>query len=173
MQNQGRVEGVEEFERTLLEFGRAIEFDAVREAEDAAAAAVVRVIEANAPRDKGDLAKAIDIVESTDRRALTKGARRRLLVGPNKKMGFYGFWLDTGWKHPTGPREKKQTRRGRQYTTGRRARQNGRAHSQQGVSGFVQVRPRYWFTKLAPQMQSAARNAGMRVLRNYASRLTK
>ncbi|MFA5388063.1 MAG: HK97 gp10 family phage protein [Candidatus Paceibacterota bacterium] len=172
MQNQGKVEGLEEFERTLNEFARVMGIDALREAEDAAANAVVRVIQSNTPRQSGDLANAIEIVESTDRRALSKGARRRLLVGPNKKMGFHGFWVDQGWKHPKGPRQVKSTRRGRQFTTGRLARANGRAHSQQGVSGYVKVRARYWFTKLAPQMQSAARTAGTRVLQSYAKKFT-
>jgi hypothetical protein len=172
MQNQGRVEGLEEFERTLNEFARAIEFDALREAENAAAQAVIRIIQANTPRASGDLAGAIEVIESSDRRALSKGARRRLLVGPNKKMGFHGYWIDRGWKHPKGPRERKQTRRGRSFTTGRLTRANGRVHSQQGISGYVQVRPRYWFTKLAPQMLSAAHTAGMRVLQSYSKKLT-
>ena len=90
-----------------------------------------------------------------------KNPRRRLLIGPTKKKGFYGFFLDKGWRHPLGPRVTLSTRRGKVFTTGRRARPAyGNTHSQRGVSGYRTIPPGYWFTKLAPAMESAARNAG-------------
>lgn len=172
MQNPGRVEGLAEFEAQLNELARVIGIDALREAEDTAAEAIVRVIEAATPKETGILAGSIEVIERKNRRALTRTSRA-LLIGPNKEQGYYGFWIDKGWKHPVGRRETKYTRKGRKFVTGRRARPNGWTHSQQGVKGVKRISGTKWFSRLSPSLISVGKSAGMTVLLRYAKRYSK
>src|SRR3990172_6169575 len=88
--------------------------EAVRASEDAAAQVYQQAIKAAAPRKTGQLARSVEIFESVNRKALTGDARRRLLVGPSKRRGFYGYFIDRGW-NATG-RAKRRVGR----TSGRR-----------------------------------------------------
>jgi hypothetical protein len=160
------MKGFENLKREVAGFAKAVQENALVACEDAAAKSVVAIIRGAAPRDTGDLAKSIRVVESKDKKALVGGGRRRLLIGPTRKKGFedYGYLVDHGWKHPKGPRVIMKTRRGRTIVTGRRARgASGGTHSQRGVQGFNQVAGTSWFTNLAPRMESAARAAGIAV----------
>jgi hypothetical protein len=168
------MKGFEDLKRDVEAFARAVQDEALKEAEDAAARAVVKIVEAAAPRESGALAASVEAVESHDRRQLTGDTRRRLLIGPTKKKGFYGFFLDKGWKHPKGPRVTLQTRRGRSFTTGRRQRSaHGNTHSQRGVSGYRQITGTKWFSRLAPNMESAARSAGEAAFASKINRIAK
>jgi hypothetical protein len=163
------MKGFEDLKRDVEAFAQAIQDEALKEAEDAAAHAIVEMVEAAAPRRSGDLARSVEIVESHDRRQLAGDTRRRLLVGPTKRKGYYGFFLDKGWRHPIGPRARLSTRREKAFLTGRLARSaSGNTHSQRGVSGSRTISPRYWFTRLTPAMESAARSAGEKA---FASRI--
>ena len=62
---------------------------ALQAAEDAAAQVVRQAVESAAPRKSGQLAGSITVFEGIDRKALSGSPRRRLLVGPAKKKGFY------------------------------------------------------------------------------------
>jgi hypothetical protein len=50
-----------------------------------------------APRKSGQLQSSVRIFEGIDRKALTGSIRRRLLIGPEKRKGFYGYFVDVGW----------------------------------------------------------------------------
>ncbi len=155
------MKGFEDLKRDIERVSKIVRDEALTAAEKAAADAVVKIVEAAAPRQTGELAGSVKIVESRDRQQMTGNPRRRLLIGPTKKKGYYGFFLDKGWRHPIGPRVTLSTGRGKVFTTGRLARpSSGNTHSQRGVSGYKTIPPGYWFTKLAPAMESTARNAG-------------
>ena len=91
------VKGLEELRRNAERLGKAIAEDAVTAAEDAAAAVVKSAVEAAAPRKSGQLESSVRIFEGIDRRALSGSIRRRLLIGPEKRKGFYGYFVDVGW----------------------------------------------------------------------------
>jgi hypothetical protein len=105
------MKGFEQLRRDAERFGKAVADEALKAAEDAAAEAAKSVIESAAPRKSGQLAGSVSIVESHDKSALTGETRRRLLVGPTKKKGFYGFFLDKGWRH-AGRAGRKGTKAG-------------------------------------------------------------
>jgi hypothetical protein len=168
------MKGFEDMKRDVEAFARAVQDEALKGAEDAAAVVIVKMVEAAAPRDSGDLARSVEIVESHDRRQLTGDTRRRLLIGPTKRKGFYGYFIDKGWKHPKGPRVKLQTQRGRAFTTGRRQRPAyGNTHSQRGVSGYTKVTGTKWFSSLASRMESTARAAGEAAFESKVNRIVK
>jgi hypothetical protein len=168
------MKGFEDLKRDVEAFARTVQDEALKEAEDAAAQAIVKMVEIAAPRDSGDLARSVEIVESHDRRQLTGDTRRRLLIGPTKKKGFYGFFLDKGWKHPIGPRITLSTRRGRVFTTGRRARAGYRnTHSRRGVSGYRTIPGTKWFSNLTPRLESAARAAGETAFTNKVNQIVR
>jgi len=54
-------------------------------------------VESAAPRKAGQLESSVRVFEGVDRKALTGSVRRRLLIGPEKRKGFYGYFLDAGW----------------------------------------------------------------------------
>jgi HK97 gp10 family phage protein len=71
---------------------------AVKAAEDAAARVIKEAVEASAPRRTGRLTGSIIAYESVDRKALAGSGRKRLLVGPEKSKGFYGYFYNFGRK---------------------------------------------------------------------------
>jgi hypothetical protein len=100
-------------------------------AEDAAAQVVRQAVESAAPRKTGQLAGSIDVFEGVDRKALTGSPRRRLLIGPGKKKGFYGFFLQKGWVWSKGRRKRTAS---------------GNTHSQSGpTEGSHRIPPHPWF----------------------------
>jgi len=91
------LKGFEELRRNAERLGKAIAEEAVTAAEDAAAKVVRAAVESAAPRKSGQLGSSVRVFEGVDRKALTGSARRRLLIGPEKRKGFYGYFLDVGW----------------------------------------------------------------------------
>jgi HK97 gp10 family phage protein len=89
---------MEQLRRNTSKLTDEIFAQALNAAEDAAAEVFKAALRAAAPRgESGDLEKSIVIYEARDRRALFRGtARRRLLVGPGKRKGFYGYFLEYG-----------------------------------------------------------------------------
>jgi hypothetical protein len=119
----------------LYEMLRDVSKVAVVAAEDAAAKVYRDAARAAAPVGKGQLRRSIKIVEGKLRGTLSMGVglstRGRLFVGPEKRTGFYGFFLEKGHK-VSGPRRIKRGR-------------SGSTHSQAGsaATGTVDARP--WF----------------------------
>ena len=91
------IRGFEELRRNAERLGKAIAEEAVTAAEDAAASVVKSAVESAAPRKSGQLESSVRVFEGVDRKALTGNIRRRLLIGPEKRKGFYGYFLDVGW----------------------------------------------------------------------------
>jgi HK97 gp10 family phage protein len=71
---------------------------AIQAAEDATALVIRQAVEASAPRRTGQLASSIIVHESVNRKALTGSAHKRLLIGPGKRKGFYGYFYNFGRK---------------------------------------------------------------------------
>jgi len=87
----------EEFD-ALIKLMRATSEEAVPFAENAAAKVYKDAAIAAAPRRTGQLAASIKIIEGRRLRTLTGETRRRLFVGPEKRKGYYGYWLEKGRK---------------------------------------------------------------------------
>jgi len=142
----------------LIKLLRATSTEAVPAAEDAAAIVYRDAARAAAPRKTGQLAASIKVIEGRPITGTLMGeTRKRLFAGPEKKKGYYGYWLEHGWKHPIGPRITYTTKRGDRwnpaghtYTTGRLRRYTGKAaHSQMGTESFKWIKSKYkgWFEK--------------------------
>jgi hypothetical protein len=93
------IKGFEELRRNVAAFEKAIVDEALKAAEDAAAQIVKQAVEAAAPRRTGQLASSVKIFESRNRKTLSGQTRLRILIGPEKKKGFYGYFLESGWVH--------------------------------------------------------------------------
>jgi HK97 gp10 family phage protein len=125
------MKGFEDLKRNVEAFSKVVQDEAIKAAEDAAAQVVKAAVEAAAPRDTGQLASSIRVFESQDRKALTGQTRRRLLIGPEKKKGFYGFFLQKGWIWSKGRRKRAAS---------------GNTHSQSGpTEGSHRIPPQKWF----------------------------
>ena len=153
--------GSDEFD-ALIRLLRATSAEAVPAAENAAAI-VYRdaAVHAAAGHSKsGQLASSIKIIEGRPQKGVLAGEiRNRLFVGPDKKKGFYGYFLEKGWT-ATGPK-----RRGRKATM--------TTHSQRGVAGGHKVHARPWFEpsqraadSRAEQAAEAAFNSKLEQLNN-------
>jgi hypothetical protein len=139
------MKGFEDLKRNVEQFSKVVQDEAIQAAEDAAAKVVKTEVEAAAPRDTGQLASSIQVFESRDRRALTGQTRRRLLIGPEKKKGFYGFFLQKGWIWSRGRRKRAAS---------------GNTHSQSGpTEGSHRIPPHPWFPNPA-EVETRAQVAG-------------
>jgi HK97 gp10 family phage protein len=92
------IKGFEELRRNTDHICKNILDRAIQAAEDAAAQVIRQAVEASAPHQTGRLARSVIVYESVNRKALTGSARRRLLVGPEKRKGFYGYFYNFGRK---------------------------------------------------------------------------
>jgi hypothetical protein len=125
------IKGLEELRQNVAAFEKTVADEALKAAEDAAAQVVRQTVEEVAPRKTGQLASSVIVYESRDRRALSGQTRRRLLVGPGKRKGFYGFFLEKGWIWSKGRRKRAAT---------------GTTHSQSGpTEGRNRIPPHPWF----------------------------
>ena len=142
----------------LAELLRGAATEAVVAAEDAAAKVYRQAISAAAPRDSGQLAGSIRTFESRDRKVLTGNNRKRVLVGPDKPKGYYGFFLDRGYT-ATGP-----------YRLVRKA--HGTTHSQRGaVLRGRKIPGTHWFENAVRSADSAAEAASTAAFNDKLSEL--
>ena len=100
------IKGFQEIVQNCNYLSKEVLEKALQAAEDAAAQVVRQAVESAAPGKTGQLAGSVKVFESTDRKILTGSPRRRLLVGPDKKKGFYGFFLQKGWIWSKGRRKR-------------------------------------------------------------------
>jgi hypothetical protein len=123
--------------------------EAIPAAEDAAAVVFRNALRAAAPVKSGQLRSSISIIEGKDKSALSMevggSRRRRLFVGPEKKKGFYGFFLEKGHKTP-GPRRVARPA-------------TGNTHSQSGISSSERVGATPWFEYAINSAESRALQA--------------
>jgi hypothetical protein len=139
------MKGFEDLKRNVEQFSMVVQDEAIKAAEDAAAQVVKTTVETAAPRNTGKLASSVQVFESRDRKALTGQTRRRLLIGPDKRKGFYGFLLQKGWIWSKGRRKRTAT---------------GTTHSQSGpTEGSHRIPPQQWFPDSAA-IEAKARAAG-------------
>jgi hypothetical protein len=129
--------------RRLLEATRA---EAVPAAEEAAAQVYLQAARAAAPRKSGRLADSIQIVRGRTRGALSESGQR-LFVGPEKKKGYYGYFLEKGYVS-VGSRRRK---RAATATT----------HSQRGSEGGRNITARAWFGPAIKAVDSQAEAAAV------------
>ena len=154
------VKGFQELVRNCNYFSKDVLEKALQAAEDAAAQVVRQTVESAAPRKTNQLAESINVFEGIDRKALSGSPRRRLLIGPGKKKGFYGFFLQKGWIWSKDRRKRAAT---------------GNTHSQSGpTEGSHRILPHPWFPNPADvetRAQAAGEAAFMAVLESELSRL--
>lgn len=171
------MKGFDQFKRDVKQFSERVQEEAVDVGVWAAARASKEIIEAAAQgvhKVSGSLGNSVKIIAYKNRGLTGSKFSDKLQIGPERKSGFQGFFVDRGWKHPTGPRKNVQTRRGRSFVTGRRARTaSGNTHSQSGVSGSKKIEGTHWFTKVIPQVETAAEKAGNEAITRRIKRLAK
>jgi hypothetical protein len=139
------IKGFQELIRNCNYLSKDVLERALQAAEDAAAQVVRQAVESAAPRKTGQLAGSVNVFEGIDRKALSGSPRRRLLIGPGKKKGFYGFFLQKGWIWSKGRRKRAAT---------------GNTHSQSGpTKGSHRIPPHPWFPNSA-EVETRARAAG-------------
>jgi hypothetical protein len=149
------MKGFEELKRNVEALSKIVQDEAIKAAENAAAQVAKAAVEAAAPRDTGQLASSVQMFESRDRKALTGQTRRRLLIGPEKKKGFYGFFLQKGWIWSKGRRKRSAT---------------GNTHSQSGpTTGSHRISPHRWFPDPA-RVEAQAYEAGQRAFEQIIER---
>jgi hypothetical protein len=139
------MKGFEDLKRDIERFSKIVQDEVIKAAEDAAAQVVKSAVEAVAPRDTGQLASSVKVFENQDRKALTGQTRRWLLIGPEKKKNFYGFFLQKGWIWSKGRRKRAAT---------------GNTHSQSGpTTGSHRIPQHKWFPDPA-QVEARAFEGG-------------
>lgn len=123
--------GSDEFD-ALIRLLRATSAEAVPVAENAAAVVYRDAAIAAAPRKSGQLAASIKVIEGRPLKGtLTGETRKRLFVGPEKRKGYYGYFVEKGHRS-AGPKRIGRTAK-------------GNTHSQRGVESKKQIPARPWF----------------------------
>lgn len=144
----------------LIKLMRDTSVFAADAATDAAAQVFKQAAIAAAPRKSGQLAKSIKIIKGRKTRSLIGTGRERVFVGPEKRKGYYGYFLEKGYRLPAGSAQQFETRSGRRFTTRRIARTGrGAAHSQRGLTSFKQIPPRPWFEPAVRSAEGSATSA--------------
>jgi len=136
--------GLDDLRRSFGAIEKAVSGEALEAGEDAAAKVFRDAAKAAAPRDSGRLAKSIRIVKKAVRGKLSslQGSIRKVYVGPEKKKGYYGYFVEKGYIWSKGRRRRRAT-----PTT----------HSQRGpTAGSKRIPPRPWFK---PAMDAAMGSA--------------
>lgn len=155
--------------------------EAIPAAEDAASVVFRNAARSAAPVKSGQLRSSIKVIEGKDKDGVSfeigASRRRRLFVGPEKKKGYYGFFVEKGHKSPKGKAEtfyqkhgalgrasRDQGQPGWAFKSRRLAREAGRAtHSQQGLTQSTKIDAQPWFqdavTAAEPRALQAAENA--------------
>lgn len=145
--------GSPEFD-ALIRLLRATSAEAVPAAENAAAVVYrdAAIAAATVLRKSGDLAASIKIIEGRPQKTLMGDTRNRLFVGPEKKKGYYGYFVEKGHRSPLGSavthtsRGDRYHRPGEVITTRRLTRAGGKApHSQIGLTTSKTIGAHPWF----------------------------
>jgi hypothetical protein len=152
----GSIQGFDQLVKNTEHISNIVLEHALKAAEDAAAAVLKQAFIEASPHKTGKLSRSALIYESVDRKALTGTTRRRLLVGPGKKSGYYGYFLSRGWK-TAGSRRIKRTK-------------SGNTHSQSGTYTRREVKAPYpnWEQRVAAKEQEAF-EAGVRAFQEVIS----
>ena len=169
------IKGLEEILKQCQGFGNTAATEALEAAENAAAKLIKERLQAAAPvgsmatrdRHPGQLKRSIRIVKYKDRAQLhglasatmDRGATQKLVIGPERKTGFYGFFLEHGWRSAGS---KRIARKGTKTT-----------HSQSGTTKHKWIAGGHqgWFSRVADTVEQSAIAAGeaaaMALLRRF------
>lgn len=158
--------GIDELGRKFNSLERDVRDDALTSGMWAAARVFYDALKAAAPvmrgqaksfsklpqRAIGQLRNSITISRGRPTKDLTSQTISvgRLLVGPDKKTGFYGYFLEKGWKRSTTFSSKRIKRAATQTT-----------HSQSGVTQYKDIPAPYpdWSKNAIVQAMGAAQKA--------------
>jgi hypothetical protein len=179
--------GLDELYARTKELSKVLSGDALVAAYDAAAKVFRETIKNAAPVGKdpknkskkraphGELKGSVKVYKGKNN-ALTVGGSAtklgRVLIGPSKEHGFYGYFLAKGWKSPLGSAMIYWAKPGRwrpeswQIKTRRRLRpekmQSG-SHSQIGLSHWRDIPAPYpdWFEGATRAVEERAKKDGM------------
>jgi len=167
-----KVTGLEEIRRNVEHLAGISGIDAMQSAQDSAAKVIRDAVKAAAPRgETGQLSKSVKIFKSKPKglSVSSSTAAVRILIGPEKKKGYYGFFLAKGWRTPLGKAQTFTTRRGRSFTTRRIARTaSGSTHSQQGITENRAVPAPYpeWVVRAGSSVEQQATDAWVKTYKN-------
>ena len=155
-----KIEGLDAILKQLRDIGATATMEALEAAENAAAQLVKERLRQAAPvgstatRDKhpGQLRRSIRVVKYKDRAQLhglvsmtiDRGATQKMVIGPERKTGYYGYFLEHGWRSPSFRRIK-----GSKYLTKMYPNQK-RIHG--GHQG--------WFSRVVDTVEESAMAAG-------------
>ena len=165
------IKGLEEILKQCQGFGNTAATEALEAGENAAAKLIKERLQAAAPvgsmatkdRHPGQLKKSIRIVKYKDRAQLhglvsmtiDRGATQKLVIGPERETGYYGFFLEHGWHSPSFRRIKGSKYLRKSYSNLKR------------ISGGHQG----WFSRVADTVEQSAIAAGeaaaMALLRRF------
>lgn len=163
MPSRVNFSGLEQMRQNFAHLERRIADEALAEAENAAARVAQYAIKAAAPRKTGQLARSVKIVRGKPKGNLTKEGGQthlaRLFVGPEKKKGYYGYFVEKGWKS-TGSRRR---RRSATATT----------HSQSGITQSTDIPGTGWFSNAAGRIESEMKKAAETALTQAINRMGK
>lgn len=155
------IKGFQELVQNCNRLSKDVLEKALQAAEDAAAQVIMQAVESAAPRKTGQLAGSVSVFEGIDRKALSGSPRRRLLIGPGKKKGFYSFFLQKGWIWSKGRRKRAAT---------------GNTHSQSvPMDGRHRIPPHPWFpnpAEVEAKAQAADEAVFMAVIEADLSRMS-
>ena len=171
------VRGFADLRRNTERIRRVVLEDAMEAAYATAAETIRSAAEAASPvrktrgkRPVGQLRRSNRIFKGKTRELAATGSQRsigRMLVGPSKEKGYYGYWLEEGW-HPAGRRITYYAKAGRWWSEGkwvatrRRLRQaRGTTHSQMGsIQNENFIEGTRWFSRIAAGAEESAQEAG-------------
>ncbi len=126
--------GLDDLRRQFANISKVVSEEALEAGEDAAAKVFRDAAKNAAPRNSGQLASSIRIIvkKARDKLSSLQGAAfRKVYVGPEKKKGYYGFFVEKGYTWSKGRRSRRAT-----ATT----------HSQRGpTAGSKRIPARPWF----------------------------
>lgn len=92
--------------KEVSKFLAGVSREAVPAGEDAAAKVFLAAAQAAAPKKSGGLQRSIKIVKGKSKRLFSTGndlgEQARKFVGPEKKKGYYGFFVEKGHKARSG-----------------------------------------------------------------------
>lgn len=93
--------GFEELKANTEKLSKIIQTEALAAAEEAASLVIKRAVESGVRHSRtGTLKRSIRIFRGRSKGLTTTGQQNiigRLLIGPEKRKGFYGFFLERGW----------------------------------------------------------------------------
>jgi hypothetical protein len=145
------MQGMDQLKQNVANLQKMIADEALVAAQDAAAQVIKEAVEEAAPRRTGQLASSVKIFKVINRKALMGSNRMGTLVGPDKKKGFYGYFVDKGWL-AGGPHRRKRA-------------STATTHSQSGsTEGRHKIAGTKWFDNLTTTVTDRAYEAGEKAI---------